>query len=53
MATLTVPPVPPSPRDDAMQLYRAFKGTLSLSLFKIVGDVYMHACNPVLWALIW
>ncbi|KAJ1438652.1 OST-HTH/LOTUS domain [Sesbania bispinosa] len=26
MATLTVPPVPPSPRDDAMQLYRAFKG---------------------------
>lgn len=26
MATLSVPPVPPSPRDDAMQLYRAFKG---------------------------
>ncbi|XP_057446840.1 annexin D5-like isoform X3 [Lotus japonicus] len=26
MATLTVPPVAPSPRDDAMQLYRAFKG---------------------------
>ncbi|KAK7364147.1 hypothetical protein VNO80_12581 [Phaseolus coccineus] len=26
MATLTVPPVPPSPRDDAVQLYRAFKG---------------------------
>lgn len=26
MATLTLPPVPPSPRDDAMQLYRAFKG---------------------------
>nr|AFK45123.1 unknown [Lotus japonicus] len=26
MATLTVPPVPPTPRDDAMQLYRAFKG---------------------------
>jgi len=32
MATLVVPPLPPSPRDDAMQLYRAFKGTLSLSL---------------------
>jgi len=31
MATLTVPPVPPSPRDDALQLYRAFKGTLFLS----------------------
>ncbi|GFZ03489.1 annexin 5 [Actinidia rufa] len=26
MSTLTVPPVPPSPRDDAIQLYRAFKG---------------------------
>ncbi|KAI5441369.1 annexin D5 [Lathyrus oleraceus] len=26
MATLILPPIPPSPRDDAMQLYRAFKG---------------------------
>ncbi|XP_061361850.1 annexin D5-like [Gastrolobium bilobum] len=26
MTTLTVPPVPPSPREDAMHLYRAFKG---------------------------
>ncbi|XP_052182176.1 annexin D5-like [Diospyros lotus] len=26
MSTLTVPPVFPSPRDDAIQLYRAFKG---------------------------
>nr|XP_043633104.1 annexin D5-like [Erigeron canadensis] len=26
MATLTVPPVPVSPRDDAIQLYKAFKG---------------------------
>ncbi|KAJ4973952.1 hypothetical protein NE237_007126 [Protea cynaroides] len=26
MSTLTVPPTPPSPRDDAIQLYRAFKG---------------------------
>ncbi|PSS08069.1 Annexin like [Actinidia chinensis var. chinensis] len=26
MSTLTVPTVPPSPRDDAIQLYRAFKG---------------------------
>ncbi|KAF7822134.1 annexin D5 [Senna tora] len=26
MSTLTVPPVPPSPKDDAIQLYRAFKG---------------------------
>lgn len=26
MATLTVPPVLSSPRDDAMQLYKAFKG---------------------------
>ncbi|KAI9087386.1 hypothetical protein K1719_030706 [Acacia pycnantha] len=26
MSTLAVPPVPPSPRDDAIQLYRAFKG---------------------------
>ncbi|MED6199045.1 hypothetical protein PIB30_072279 [Stylosanthes scabra] len=26
MSTLIVPPIPPSPRDDAMQLYRAFKG---------------------------
>ncbi|XP_059643275.1 annexin D5-like [Cornus florida] len=26
MATLTVPPVPTSPQDDAIQLYRAFKG---------------------------
>jgi hypothetical protein len=32
MATLIVPPIPPSPRDDATQLYRAFKGILSLSL---------------------
>ncbi|PNX98563.1 annexin d5-like protein [Trifolium pratense] len=26
MATLIVPPIPPHPRDDATQLYRAFKG---------------------------
>lgn len=26
MSTLNVPPIPPSPRDDAMQLHRAFKG---------------------------
>ncbi|XP_004513341.1 annexin D5-like [Cicer arietinum] len=26
MATLVVPPIPPSPRDDATHLYRAFKG---------------------------
>ncbi|KAG5014868.1 hypothetical protein AAZX31_08G055000 [Glycine max] len=26
MATLNVPPLPPSPRDDAIQLYAAFKG---------------------------
>ncbi|KAI3823180.1 hypothetical protein L1987_04612 [Smallanthus sonchifolius] len=26
MATLTVPPMPVSPRDDAIQLYKAFKG---------------------------
>ncbi|CAI8595072.1 unnamed protein product [Vicia faba] len=26
MSTLIVPPIPPSPRDDAIQLYRAFKG---------------------------
>ncbi|XP_054791582.1 annexin D5-like isoform X3 [Prosopis cineraria] len=26
MSTLVVPPAPPSPRDDAIQLYRAFKG---------------------------
>ncbi|EOY21505.1 Annexin 5 isoform 3 [Theobroma cacao] len=26
MSTLSVPPVPTSPRDDAIQLYRAFKG---------------------------
>ncbi|KAI9087372.1 hypothetical protein K1719_030692 [Acacia pycnantha] len=26
MSTLSVPPAPPSPRDDAIQLYRAFKG---------------------------
>ncbi|MFS7905679.1 putative annexin [Helianthus anomalus] len=26
MATLTVPPVPVSPRDDAIQLHKAFKG---------------------------
>ncbi|KAL6962960.1 hypothetical protein U1Q18_037925 [Sarracenia purpurea var. burkii] len=26
MSTLTVPPVPPYPRDDAIQLHRAFKG---------------------------
>ena len=31
MATLVVPPVPPSPLDDAVQLYRAFKGTFSNS----------------------
>lgn len=33
MSTLTVPPVLTSPRDDAMQLYRAFKGTSPLSLY--------------------
>jgi hypothetical protein len=37
MATLIVPPIPPSPRDDATQLYRAFKGIFSLSLS--LGDV--------------
>ncbi|KAE9586096.1 hypothetical protein Lal_00010176 [Lupinus albus] len=26
MSTLSVPPLPPSPRDDAMQLHHAFKG---------------------------
>ncbi|KAI4305085.1 hypothetical protein L6164_028474 [Bauhinia variegata] len=26
MSTLSVPPMPPSPRDDAINLYRAFKG---------------------------
>ncbi|XP_057418844.1 annexin D5-like [Lotus japonicus] len=26
MSTLNVPPIPPSPRDDAIQLYSAFKG---------------------------
>lgn len=27
MSTVTIPPVLTSPRDDAMHLYRAFKGT--------------------------
>ena len=27
MSTVTIPPVLSSPRDDAIQLYRAFKGT--------------------------
>jgi len=43
MATLVVPPFPPSPRDDAMQLYRAFKGTLFLYL-----SPSLHAFNHAL-----
>ena len=49
MSTLIVPPVPPSPRDDAIELYRAFKGTLSLSLFKTVGD---DVCNMLVKLLL-
>ena len=33
MSTVTIPPVLTSPRDDAMHLYRAFKGTLFFFLF--------------------
>lgn len=29
MSTLVIPPDPPSPKDDAMQLHRAFKGIIS------------------------
>lgn len=32
MATLNVPPLPPSPRDDAIQLYAAFKGSTDFLL---------------------
>ena len=37
MATLSVPPVLSSPRDDAMQLFRAFKGT---NLLVCVNDIF-------------
>ena len=33
MSTVTIPPVLTSPRDDAMHLYRAFKGTLFFFFF--------------------
>jgi hypothetical protein len=46
MATLSVPPVPTSPRDDAIALYRAFKGTLSHSLSNL--NFYNNAFMPAL-----
>lgn len=38
MSTLSVPPVPTNPRDDAIQLYRAFKGGYPLLIFSL----YFH-----------
>ena len=51
MSTLSVPPVPTSPRDDAIALYRAFKGTslfLSLSLF--LGNFYTNMLLLLVWS---
>ena len=51
MSTLSVPPVPTSPRDDAIALYRAFKGTtlsLSLSLSLSLKFLYKHAFTTCL-----
>lgn len=44
MATLNVPPVPPSPRDDAIALYTAFKGPTPFSLmaFFSFSHVMLH-----------
>ena len=33
MATLTVPPVIPSPREDAKKLHKAFKGLILILIF--------------------
>lgn len=42
MATLSVPPVLTSPRDDAMALYRAFKGNRFIVFFLLTffGLIY-------------
>ena len=51
MSTLSVPPVPTSPRDDTIALYRAFKGTspsLSLSL-KILYKHVFTTCLVQRW----
>lgn len=44
MSSLTIPPVLSSPRDDATQLYRAFKGTLCILVF-IFPIVLFRALN--------
>ena len=53
MSTLSVPPVPTSPRDDAIALYRAFKGTslfLSLSLSLFLGNFYTNMLLLLVWS---
>lgn len=48
MSSLTVPPVLTSPRDDAMQLYRAFKGMSFLSPFLSLRDKLIDLfCNNI------
>ena len=53
MSTVTIPPVLTSPRDDAMHLYRAFKGTLFFFLFSFFFFLGYQARIPKLlfWVL--
>lgn len=47
MSTLSVPPVLTNPSNDAIQLYRAFKGMFSLS-FSVSGEI----CCLFQWLLV-
>ena len=52
MSTVTIPPVLTSPRDDAMHLYRAFKGTLfSFSFSFFFGVPSKDTQTPFLGSL--
>ena len=50
MSTVTIPPVLTSPRDDAMHLYRAFKGTFFFS-FHFFWVPSKHTQTPFLGSL--
>ncbi|KAK3001708.1 hypothetical protein RJ639_021922 [Escallonia herrerae] len=59
MSTVTIPPVLTSPRDDAVQLYRAFKGVLTgdtdlnkTTLSHVVLDCLPKGGSSLVWAVI-
>jgi hypothetical protein len=45
MASLTVPPMPTSPRQDAIDLYKAFKGFSALFTYISSLDLILHPSN--------